>query len=140
MFMKNEKIAIIYKTIYGSTEKYAKWLNEAVKSDVFEMDSINVNLLKDYDTLIVMSGTYAGQMPLTDFLKKNWILVKSKKLIVVALGAAPMNSWWSKVTYFFVPKFIKEKIKYFKIYGKFKDKGEDIKKSNLKEIIEYIKK
>lgn len=138
--MKNEKIAIIYKTVYGSTEKYARWLNEAVKSDVFEMDSMNVNLLKSYDALVVMSGTYAGKMPLTGFLKKNWELVKNKKIIMVAVGAAPQDNWWSKVTYFFVPGFIKNKVKYFKIYGKFKDKGEDVKKNNLKEIIEYIKK
>jgi flavodoxin len=140
LIMKSEKIAIIYKTIYGSTKKYAKWLNESVKSDVFEMDSINVDLLKDYKTIIVMSGTYGGKIPFVSFLKNNWNLVKNKKIIAVALGAAPMNHWWSRVTYFFVPSFIKKKINYFKIYGKFKDKGENIKKKNLDLIINYVKK
>ncbi|MDD4353285.1 MAG: flavodoxin domain-containing protein [Candidatus Nanoarchaeia archaeon] len=132
-------IAIVYKTIYGSTGKYAKWLSEAVKSDVFEMDDVKNDLLKNFDSIIVMSGTYGGKMSWVDFLKNNWEILKNKKLTAISVGAVPMNHWWSKINYFFVPKFIKDKIKYFKIYGKFKDKGKEIEKINLKEIIEYIK-
>jgi flavodoxin len=138
--MNKIKIAIVYKTVYGSTGKYAKWINEAVNSDVFEMDSMNPDLLKNYNTILAMSGTYGGRMPLIGFLKNNWGSVKNKKLIIIAVGAAPQDNWWSRISYFFVPNHIKDKAKYFKIYGKFKDRGEDIKKENLKEIIDYLKK
>ena len=133
-------IAIVYKTIYGSTGKYAKWLSEAVKSDVFEMDDVKTGLLKNFDNIIVMSGTYGGKMQWVDFLKNNWEILKNKKLIAISVGVVPMNHWWSKINYFFVPKFIKDKIKYFKIYGKTKDSEIEINKNNLDLIIKYLKK
>jgi len=33
--MKN--IAVIYKSKYGSTKKYAEWLGEDLQADVFEL-------------------------------------------------------------------------------------------------------
>jgi flavorubredoxin len=38
--------AIIYKTIYGSTAKYAKWLGESVKADIYDMTLAKTNILK----------------------------------------------------------------------------------------------
>lgn len=138
MVKVQSKTAIVYKTVYGSTKRYAEWLSKDLKSPLFEMDNVNVDDLKSFNRIIVMSGTYAGGMPLTGFLKRNWTVLASKKLVVVAVGAAPEDSWWSKVSYFFIPNYIKEKIKYFKIYGRFKGKGEDIKKENLNRVLEYL--
>jgi len=132
--------AIVYKTIYGVTKKYAQWLSKELKCPVFEIDSVDLDSLKKFNTIIVMSGTYAAKMPLTAFLKNNWETLKSKKLVAVAVGAAPENNWWSKISYFFIPSFIKKKIKYFKIHGPYKGMGEQPKKENLNRVISYLKK
>lgn len=132
------KQAIIYKTINGSTRKYAEWLSQDLKIKTFEMDSFKD--FDKYDSLIVMSGTYAGRMPLTDFLKKNWKLLESKELIIVAVGAVPASNWWSRISYIMIPGKIRKHIKYFKIYGKAGEESPEIKKENLKPVLDYIKR
>ncbi len=129
--------AIVYKTIHGSTAKYAKWLGEAIKADIYDMDLAKISILKDYDTLIVMSGTYTGKMEWVDYLKKNWDIILGKEVIAVAVGAVAMNHIWSKINYFFIPGKIKKKIKYFKIYGD-PENGGNAKKENLNPIIKYL--
>lgn len=130
---------IVYKTIYGSTKKYAEWLKKELKCSSFEMDSVKIDSLKNFNTIIVMSGTYAAKMPLTGFLKNNWKFLKDKKLVAVAVGAAPENNWWSRVSYFLIPGFIKKKIKYFKLPGPYKNQGEKPKKENLKRVVDCLK-
>jgi menaquinone-dependent protoporphyrinogen IX oxidase len=134
------KTAIVYKTIYGSTGKYANWLKTSLKADLYEMDAVKIDELKGYKQIIVMSGTYAGQMPLTGFLKKNWDRLENKELVIVAVGAAPEDNWWSKLSYWLIPKKIRSKAKYFKLYGRFKDQGPQVKRENLQRVIDYLKK
>ena len=131
------KTAIVYKSIYGSTKKYAEWLGKDLRCKVFEMDSFKD--FKNYEHLIVMSGTYAARMPLTAFLSKNWDLVKNKKITIVAVGMAPENNWWSKISYYLIPGKIRKQAKYFKIKGQMPNKGEPVKKENLKRVINYLK-
>ena len=97
--------------------------------------------LKGYDSVIVMSGTYAAGMPLIDFLKSKWEVIKDKNVVVVAVGIAPENVPYSQRSYEKIPAYIRERIKYFKIPGKMgfiKTAGE-VKKENLDRIIEYIR-
>ncbi len=135
------KTAIIYKSYLGATREYAEWLSESVEADVFRYEQAKEGLLGKYDRLIVMSGTYAGTMPLTRFLTKNWDDIKNKKIIAIAVGGEPADGKGSVEAYHKIPKEIRDNIKYYKIQGKFfifPTGG--IKKENLNEIIEYIKK
>ncbi|VVB75069.1 Flavodoxin domain protein [Candidatus Tiddalikarchaeum anstoanum] len=133
------KTLIVYKSFLGSTRKYAKWLTDELKSDIVDMWSVRLEKLKEYDTIIVMSGTYANWMPLTGFLTKNWPTIQDKKVIVVAVGAAPENDPYSKSSYNKIPEHIRNKIKYFKIYGKFGNQGKEVEKDALNRIIRYLK-
>ncbi|MFA5406630.1 MAG: flavodoxin domain-containing protein [Candidatus Nanoarchaeia archaeon] len=130
------KTIIAYKTRCGSTKEYAQLLSKALKCKAFEMDSI-----KDLncDRLIVMSGVYAGQMPLVSFVKSNWKKIKGKELIMIAVGLVDEHHWWSKISYFFIPHKIKKQAKYFKIIGRDPDNKEPVKKENLKRVIDYLK-
>ncbi len=134
------KTAIVYKTIHGSTKKYALWLSKDLKCKVFEMDSVKPADLKRFSEFIVMSGTYGSRMPLTGFLKKNWDLLKDKKITIVAVGVASEDNLWSKLSYIMIPRKIRKKSKYFKIQGVYKGKGGPVRKSNLKRVIDYLKK
>ena len=132
--------AIVYKTRLGSTEKYAKWLQEEIEADLFQFDDCKGDQLNKYDTVIVMSGTYATIMPLGKYLKKNWSCLKGKKVFVIAVGAAPPESKNSKMGYNRIPREIRDQIVYKKIIGFMGPEPENpVKKENLHSIIQKIK-
>ncbi|HBH4165086.1 TPA: flavodoxin, partial [Clostridioides difficile] len=37
-----KSVVVIYKSKYGSTKKYAKWLSELLSCDIFETKNINI--------------------------------------------------------------------------------------------------
>lgn len=81
------KTVVIYKSKYGTTEKYANWIAEATNSDIFKVDSIKAETLKSYDTIVYCGGLYAGGILGFSFIKKHHSYISDKKLIVVAVGA-----------------------------------------------------
>ena len=48
--------AVIYKSKYGSTKKYAEWIGEELECDVLETGSVSADTLKKYDTIIYGGG------------------------------------------------------------------------------------
>ena len=87
-----------------------------------------------------MSGTYAGQMPLINFLKNNWDILKNKTIIAVSVGAIPAENDQNKASYDLIPDVIKDKIQFFKLPGKLLNPNKDsMKKENLLPIIKLIK-
>lgn len=135
------KTAIIYKSYLGATKQYAEWLSQEAGADLHTFNSVSPEELKNYDTIVVASGTYASFMPLNRFLKKNWPSIENKKVIVVAVGMVPADDPGSKISYERIPAPIREKITYIKIPGKFGQKTEsNIKKENLQPVLEAIGK
>lgn len=112
------RIAIIYRSILGSTKKYAKWLQEETKGDLLTFKEAHAATLADYDVIVVASGTYAAQMPCLGFLKEHWNVLKDKKVIAIAVGMAPADDPQSKISYDLIPDEIKKGITYFKLPGK----------------------
>lgn len=82
-----KKVAVVYKSKYGSTEKYARWITEAVGADIFKVTEVKTDKLKEYDTIVYCGALYAGGMLGFSFMKKNYSMLSDKKLIVVAVGA-----------------------------------------------------
>lgn len=81
------RVAVVYKSKYGSTEKYAKWISEDICADVFKVNEIKADQLKEYDTIVYCGGLYIGGILGFSFIKKNYLKFRDKKLIVVAVGA-----------------------------------------------------
>lgn len=140
--MKN---LICYKSKNGATEEYMNLLKSEISSDMKSFDEVSrKDDFSDYKTIIVSSGTYAGLMPLTRFLKKYWKKLQDKNIVVVAVGAAPADDKWSSWSYNRIPQKIREKIQYFKILGetpeKTRPKGykSPVNIENLKEVIKTI--
>ena len=50
------KTVVIYKSRYGYTEKYAKWLSEKLNADLFEAAEIRSLDFSEYDTVIYGGG------------------------------------------------------------------------------------
>ncbi len=82
-----KKTAVVYKSKYGSTEKYAKWIAEDLNADIHKADKISIDALLSYDTIIYCGGLYAGGMLGFKKIKKHYDKLKDKNLIVAAVGA-----------------------------------------------------
>lgn len=82
-----KKVAVVFKSKYGSTERYARWIAEDIRADIFKVSEIKADKLKEYDTIVYCGGLYAGGMLGFSFMKKNYHKFCEKKLIVVAVGA-----------------------------------------------------
>jgi len=81
------KAIVVYKSNYGTTEKYARWIAEETKADLYQKGQIKIGKLLEYDVIVYCGGLYAGGMLGFSFIKKNYEMLKHKKLIVVAVGA-----------------------------------------------------
>lgn len=137
---------ICFKTKHGATERYMNWLAEEIGAELKNFKEITRKEdFSGYEIVVVSSGTYAGLMPLKRFLKKYWGKLQSKRLVVVAVGAAPAEDPWSLRSYNRIPEKIREKIKYFKIMGdtpqgaRKSDYVSPVVRANLKEVVDYIK-
>lgn len=81
------KVAVVYKSKYGTTERYAKWISEEVKADIYKSKEVSLEKLLAYDTLVYCGGMYAGGVLGLSSIKKKYRQLKKKHLIVVAVGA-----------------------------------------------------
>lgn len=82
------KIAVIYKSNYGSTKKYAQWISEHLKADLFEQSEVLIDELDLYNTIIYGGGLYASGIIGSSFIKNNYEKLKQKQLIVFTVGLA----------------------------------------------------
>ncbi len=81
------KVAVVYRSKYGSTEKYASWIAEDVKADIFKANNVKIDTLMGYDTIVFCGGLYAGGLLGFSLIKKNFSSLSGKRMIVVAVGA-----------------------------------------------------
>jgi len=118
-----KKIAVIYKSKYGSTKKYAEWIAEETGAKVFEASEIQPERLKEFDLVVYGGGLYAGGINGVKLVTKN----ECKRLAVFTVGLAdPAITDYSE---HLNNQFSKERqleIKFFHLRG-----GVDYKKLNM---------
>ena len=82
-----ERTVVIFKSKYGATEKYARWIGEELDCPVFSFDDFSKDKLNDYDNIIYGGGVQAGGIKGFDKFKK-WIkpLIdqQGKKIVIFA--------------------------------------------------------
>lgn len=82
----NKKRIVIYTSKYGSTEKYAKWLAEALKCPAKKQKDAGAPDLEAYDTVLYGGGIYAGRIEGFQKFLKSLGSGKNKKLILFLVG------------------------------------------------------
>ena len=82
------KQVVVYKSHYGTTKQYAKWLAEALHADLFEHSKVKARDLLGYDVIIYGGGLYAGGISGFSLITKNFEKLKNKQLIVFTVGLA----------------------------------------------------
>jgi menaquinone-dependent protoporphyrinogen IX oxidase len=126
------KALIIYFSKYGTTHKYVEWIAEDLGGDIYPINNLNQNILKNYDTIILGSGLYAGKVAGLNILIKNYEILKTKKIVLFTCGLADysksvnVNAIYKRLETELPEKIIKN-IKIFYLRG-----GIKYKKLNLK--------
>lgn len=91
MANKEEKIVVVYNSKSGFTQKYAKWIAEAVQADLLVGKNTKVQDLMPYDIVIFGGGLYAGGINGLKLVTNHYSQLKDKKIIVFCLGATPVR-------------------------------------------------
>jgi len=81
-----KEIAVVYKSNYGYTEKYAKWISEDLNADLFEVSKTNPQNLLNYKTIIYGGGLYASGINGVSIITKNIEKLSDKNIIVYTVG------------------------------------------------------
>lgn len=112
------KTLVIYKSKYGSTERYAKWIAKKTGAEIADLATFALSKLADYDTVIFGSSLHAGKIIHIEFITSNWDLLKKKQVVVfVATAAPPDDPGQLKAFEANIPKEIREQIAYFPLRG-----------------------
>lgn len=124
-----DKIAVVYKSKYGSTKKYAQWIADDAKAVLYECSQVDINKLMEYDTIIYGGGLYASGIAGVSIITKNYNLIKDKSIIVFTVGLAdPENKeiFTNVIEKNFPSEEMRKSIKFFHLRG-----GIDYKKLGI---------
>lgn len=73
---------IIYKSNYGSTEQYARWLSEDTGYPSIDIQSVRTQDIADSDTVILGSPVFANRPVIARWIEKNWEHLGDKRLVL----------------------------------------------------------
>jgi menaquinone-dependent protoporphyrinogen IX oxidase len=79
-----KKIAVIFKSVYGTTKRYAEWIAEDLGAELLEHSSVKPEQLKDYDVIVYGGGLYAGGIIGSKLVAGGF----DKPLVVFTVGLA----------------------------------------------------
>lgn len=85
------KTAIIYKSKYGSTRKYAEWIAQELEADLFEVRKVKTASLTGYDVIIYGGAIYAGGVSGISWFKGAFPSISSKALYLFTVGVGDVN-------------------------------------------------
>lgn len=113
------KIAVIYKSKYGATKRYAGWISLKLDADLYEVSDIVKKDLKAYDTIIYGGPLYIGKIKGIKFITNNYEYIKEKNVCVFMVGMREFNDEYINFTLENnIPKEITDNIKIFYFRGK----------------------
>jgi menaquinone-dependent protoporphyrinogen IX oxidase len=110
--MKN--IAVIYKSIYGTTKRYAEWIAGELNASLLEMSTVKSAQLMEYDVVVYGGGLYAGGIAGVKFVAKN--PCKSLVVFTVGLATPEITDYSEIITKAFTAECL-AKIKIFHLHG-----------------------
>lgn len=112
---------VIYKTKYGSTQSYARWIAEELGCAAVDAKDVKINDLSGYDTIIYGGGLYAEVINGVSFITKNIDKLAGKKIAVFTTGITPLDcrNYYDKLVIEknFKPQML-ENIKVYNFLGK----------------------
>lgn len=83
------KILVSYQSKYGSTERYAKWIAEALGCQAVERSKVSGADLNGCDIFVYGGGLYAGGIAGIKLVTGNWPLLEGKRVAVFTTSLTP---------------------------------------------------
>lgn len=122
------KVAVIYKSKYGSTKKYAEWIASELNADLLDHSTVRTENLSAYDTIVFGGGLYASGINGISLITKNFQALKDKNFIVFTVGLASTDDKeiFKPIIEKNCSEEMREKIQFFHLRG-----GIDYKKLNF---------
>ena len=112
----NKKIAIVYKSKYGCTMKYAGWLAIKLNADLYEVSDVKRWDLLKYKTIVFGSPIYNSKIYILEYLLDKFKTIKNKNIILFCVNLG-FQSKEEIIDYNFVDEDMKKKIKFFFLDG-----------------------
>ena len=111
------KTIVIYKSKYGSTRQYARWIADEIGCEAVDAKEIKADKLSEYDNIIYGGGLYAEVIAGVTLITKNLDKLKDKKIVVFSTGITPLNyrEYYDKLV--IEKNFKLEMLKYIKVYN-----------------------
>jgi len=83
------KGVVIYRSRYGATHQYARWIGNELNLPVFETNEIDADKLNSYDFIIAGSSVYIGKILIKKWLKNNLEAIWHKKIFLFVVCGTP---------------------------------------------------
>ena len=80
---------IIYKSKYGSTEQYARWLGNETGLPVYSVKHVASSAIRGSGLVVLASNIRIGKLTLAGWIRKHWPMLKARKLVILSVSAAP---------------------------------------------------
>lgn len=88
-----KQIAVVYKTKYGFTRRYAEWIAEALDADLLEAGETGSKALGAYRTIVYGGGLYASGINGISLITKQFGALREKNIVVFTVGLGdPQNT------------------------------------------------
>lgn len=82
----DNKIAVIYKSRYGATKRYAGWIALKLGADLYEVSDIRKKDLNEYETIIYGGPLYCEKIKGIKFVINNYEHLKNKNIKLFMVG------------------------------------------------------
>lgn len=82
------RIAIVYKSNYGHTKRYAEWIADDLQGDLFDLEAFRPDHIEGYDTIVFGGGLYASGILGHSFIVQEFERLRMKNLVLFTVGLA----------------------------------------------------
>ena len=83
------KTVVVYRSISGFTSRYAGWIAEELKADLFDAREVSLDRLLGYDLFVFGGSLHATGINGIAFIRDNLVRLAGKKIIIFMVGASP---------------------------------------------------
>ncbi|MCG2811746.1 MAG: flavodoxin domain-containing protein [Candidatus Aminicenantes bacterium] len=114
------KIVVLYRSRNGSTQRYAEWLAQECRADLFDLGRYPDPDLAPYETVIFGAPFHMGHLYGARYIKGHWAVLQKKKVFIFSTSAIPpKHAMVAAIYHRSLPEPIRRQVRYFPIRGQY---------------------
>lgn len=82
------KAIVLYRSIYGFTKKYARWIADELGADLLDCRKAEPHTLFDFNLIIFGGSLHNGRINGINIIKNNFATLAGKRIIIFATGGS----------------------------------------------------